>query len=187
MKKGKLFVCSGPSGVGKGTLITRILKNDNLNLNLSISATTREKRDGEVDKKDYFFITKEKFVDYIKNHKLLEHSDHFENYYGTPVDFVDKQLDKGNNVLLEIEVHGADQVFAKRRDAIFIFLVPPSLKELEKRIRERGTESEEKIQMRLTRAAMEMADEDKYDYVIENDDLDKAEEEFIKIINKESN
>ena len=185
MKKGKLFVFSGPSGVGKGTLVNRILKYKNLNLVLSISMTTRNKRFKEIHGEHYFFISKNEFIELTKQDKLLEYSNHFENYYGTPQEYVDATLNSGKNILLEIETTGAMQVMAKRQDAISIFLLPPNIKELEKRIRSRGTEMEEKIQTRLNRATLEMNYKTDYKYILINENIDSTEKKLVRIIKKE--
>ncbi len=184
-KKGKLFIISGPSGVGKGTLANKIIDYQELNISLSISATTRKKREKEINGEHYFFISKKDFLNMIKKQELLEHNNHFENYYGTPKKFIDNQLKKGKNILLEIDVNGALQVMESTEDVISIFISPPSLEELKSRIQKRGTESEEKILERISRYELEISQIKKYNYSIVNDSLSKAEEELVNIISKE--
>ncbi len=184
MKKGLLIILSGPSGVGKGTIREYLMKDDTVNLKYSISMTTRSPREGEVNGRDYFFVTHEEFLDALKNHKLLEHAKFVDNYYGTPKDYVEKLRNEGKNILLEIETKGAKQVIDKMHsdDEISIFLVPPSLEELEKRIRGRKTESDEVIKKRLAKAKRELKKEVLYDYVVVNDTPKNAAERIIQII-----
>lgn len=179
-KKGKLFVISGPSGAGKGTLREKAL-NDIKNLVYSISCTTRKPREGEVDGVQYRFITHEKFKEDIAKNLFLEYAHVHADFYGTLKADVIKELDAGNDVLLEIDVQGALQVREKIPDAILIFIAPPSIQELEKRLRDRHTESEEALKLRLSNAAKELALKDKYDYVVINDDLERASDELRKI------
>ncbi len=184
-KKGKLFIISGPSGVGKGTLANKIVDHQELNISLSISATTRDKRTNELEGQHYFFVTKKEFLNMIKNKELLEYNNHFENYYGTPKDFIDKELKSGKNILLEIDVNGALKVMESTKDVVSIFISPPSLEELKNRIQKRGTETEEKILKRISRYELETSEIKKYNYSIVNDSLKKAEEELMNIISKE--
>ncbi len=156
MHKGLLIILSGPSGVGKGTIRKYFEKDERLNLAYSTSMTTRKPRDGEVDGKDYFFTSKENFQEAIKKGELLEYAEFVGNFYGTPLSEVERLRNEGKNVLLEIEVQGALQVQEKCPDAISIFIIPPSMEELEKRIRGRKSEPEEIIQQRLSKAANEM-------------------------------
>ncbi len=178
MGKGRLFVLSGPSGCGKGT-VCKLLLERNENLKLSISATTREQRVGEIDGETYFYISKQQFEEMIKNDQLLEYNQGYSgNYYGTPKKYVFEQLDKGYDVILEIEMNGAQNVKNEYPECISIFLSPPSLEELLKRLRGRGRESEELIQERFLLAKEEILRVDEYKYAVTNDNLD----ETVKII-----
>lgn len=179
-KKGRLFIISGPSGAGKGTLREKAL-DDIKNLVYSISCTTRKPREGEVDGVQYRFITHEKFKEDIAKNLFLEYAHVHADFYGTLKADVINELDAGNDVLLEIDVQGALQVREKIPDAILIFIAPPSIQELEKRLRDRHTESEEALKLRLSNAAKELALKDKYDYVVINDDLERASDELRKI------
>lgn len=180
-----LIVLSGPSGVGKGTIAKQIV-NRNKNVSLSVSCTTRKPRNGEIDGKDYFFIEKEEFLSKIENDGFLEFSNHFENYYGTPKDFVlEKLLSK--DVLLEIDVNGGLNVKKSYPDAVLIMITPPSIEELENRLVKRNTESIEKIKLRMQRIDYELDKSDLYDYTVVNNDLSKAIAQVEKIINKEKN
>lgn len=184
MKKGILIVFSGPSGVGKGTVLKKFIDNPELNLAYSISMTTREKRVNEVEGVNYFFVSKERFKEAIDNNELLEYASFVNNFYGTPKSYVSKLLDEGKNVILEIEVQGALQVMEKIKDCLSIFLAPPSMEELECRIRGRKTECEEVVVERLKKARHEMSLVDKYDYVVCNDDIDKAAKIISSIVKK---
>lgn len=181
-EKGLLIVLSGPSGVGKGTVRKAIFSQPDVNFEYSISITTRPPREGEVDGVDYFFKTREEFEELIKQGKLLEYAEFVGNYYGTPVDYVQETLDKGKDVFLEIEVQGARQVREKFPDGLFIFLMPPSLSELKKRIETRGTESEDVINSRLSVAKEEIEMMHLYDYVVENDEIELACERIKAIV-----
>ena len=184
-KRGLLIIMSGPSGVGKGTVRKEIMKDDSLNLFYSVSMTTRSPRVGEEDGKDYYFVSKEEFQRNIDNDNLLEWAEFVGNRYGTPKDKVNEKRDQGLNVLLEIEVNGTAQVLEKLKDdegVISIFLVPPSLEELEARIRGRQTETEEVIQSRLKKAATELPLKDRYQYVVVNNTVEQAAEDIKKII-----
>ena len=150
--KGLLIVLSGPSGVGKGTILKKFVNDPSLKLAFSISMTTRAKREGEEEGVNYYYVTKERFQEAIDNGELLEHAEFVGNCYGTPLKEVERLRNEGKNVLLEIEVQGAQQVMAKAKDALTIFIVPPSMEELEKRIRGRGTESNDVIESRLAKA-----------------------------------
>ncbi len=172
-KRGKLYVISGPSGVGKGTLVSKLLELRD-DVALSVSATTRSPRPGEVDGKNYFFLTKEKFKDLIDADGFIEWAEYASNFYGTPLDFVEEQLAAGKNVILEIEVQGAFQVKEKLPDATLIFIEPPSMDELERRIIGRGTESEDVIESRMRTARVEMERKMEYDITVMNDDVDSA-------------
>lgn len=181
MKKGLLIILSGPSGVGKGTIRKYFQDDPQLKLAYSTSMTTRKPRNGEVDGKDYFFVDEDTFLKAIDNGEMLEYANFVGNYYGTPLSAVESLRNQGLNVLLEIEVQGALQVQSKCPDAISIFIVPPSFEELERRIRGRGSEPEEVIQQRLSKAADEMKLVGKYKYVVCNDDP-KLAADLIKTI-----
>ena len=187
MKKGLLIVYSGLSGVGKGTILQKLMPMEDLNLAYSVSMTTRAKREGEVDGQSYFFVSKERFKEAILNGELLEHARFVENDYGTPKDYVEKMRNEGKNVILEIEIRGAKQVLEKCPDALSIYIVPPTMEELERRIRERNTEDEDTIMKRIAKARREMQEIDFYEHVVCNDDLDKATQEIRDIILKEMN
>lgn len=184
--KGVLFVFSGPSGVGKGTIKKRLLEEFSGQVVDSISATTREPREGEANGREYFFISRQDFENRVANNQFLEYAQFSGNAYGTPRDYVFSHIDQGVDVILEIEVQGAAQVRSRVRDCVSIFVLPPSFEELERRLRERGTESEEKIQRRLETAKREIPCAKDYDYRIVNDDLDKAYEELRAIYLKET-
>jgi len=178
---GTLFVMSGASGVGKDTIRHAALP-DMENIYFSISATTREKRAGETHGKQYFFHSKEDFEDMLKNDGLLEHADYVGDYYGTPSKPVKEALARGEDVLLELELVGARQVKEKMPEAIMIFIAPPNIVELERRLRGRGTDSEEKIQKRLARAREEIKAVKEFDFVVVNDMLTTAVRDFSSII-----
>lgn len=182
VKKGLLIILSGPSGVGKGTVRQELFKDESLNLAYSISMTTRKPRPTEQDGIDYFFVSEEDFQEKIEKSELLEYAKFVGNYYGTPKFYVEKLLNEGKNVVLEIEVQGALQVMASCPQALTIFLVPPSFEELERRIRGRRTEAEEVVKERLDKARKEIATKDEYKYVVENDDVLAAKEQIAKII-----
>lgn len=181
MSKGLLIVLSGPSGVGKGTVLKELMKDESLKLAFSISMTTREKREGEEDGVSYFFVTRDEFEQAVKEGKMLEYAEFVGNYYGTPREYVEKLRNEGMNVVLEIEVQGCMQVREKEPDALTIFIVPPSMEELESRIRGRKTEAEEIIQQRLAKAEAEMEMLNKYKYVVCNDDV-KLAADIISVI-----
>ena len=180
-----LIVLSGPSGVGKGTIAKKLIAR-NPNLSLSISCTTRSPRNGEVNGREYFFIEKSAFKKKIEEEGFLEYSNHFENYYGTPKDFVMEQL-KEKDVLLEIDVNGGLEVKKSCPDALLIMIAPPSLEEVEKRLIKRSTESIEEIKLRMQRIDYELEKSNLYDYTVINDKLDQAIIDVEKIINKEKN
>lgn len=173
-KKGVLFVYSGPSGVGKGTIVEKLFQEFGGEIVFSVSATTRAPREGEVDGKNYFFITKQEFEKRLANNDFLEHAVYAENYYGTPRSYVLNLLEKGINVLLEIEVQGAMQVRKSMPSSVSVFILPPSYEELENRLRGRGTETNDVIERRLAAARGELEYASQYDYQIVNDDLDEA-------------
>lgn len=182
MNKGLLIIMSGPSGVGKGTIRNKLFEKNDLNLFYSVSMTTRKPRPGEVDGSDYYFVTREEFDKNIASGNLLEWAEFVGNRYGTPKDKVEKMREEGKNVLLEIEVNGTSQVLQKVDDVISIFILPPSLKELENRIRGRSTETEEVIQERLAKATKELDFQKQYKFKVINDDIDRAVEEVRNII-----
>lgn len=182
-QRGVLAVISGPSGVGKGTIVSLLLQR-NGSTALSVSCTTRAPREGEVDGKNYFFISREKFLNMIEEGGFLEYSEHFDNLYGTPRFFVEEKLKTGD-VILEIEVDGALNVKKVYPDAVLIMVAPPSREELVKRLKGRGTEAEEVILKRLARADYELSMSDKYDYVVINDDLEQAVEKINQIMESE--
>lgn len=184
--QGVLLVLSGPSGAGKGTICEQ-LRNKRKKLAYSVSATTRAPRKGEVDGRDYFFVTIEKFKEMIANNELLEYAEIYGNYYGTPRSYVMSILDEGRDVVLEIDPQGALQVKESFPDAVFVFVVPPSLDELSKRIYKRGTDSEEVIKRRLSAATSELAYASKYDYIVVNDEVEKATNKVSNIIDAERN
>ncbi len=177
----KLIIITGPSGVGKGTVVKELLDR-NKDIWLSISATTRNPRIGEKDSENYYFISDEKFKDMIDKKEFLEWAQFAGNYYGTPLLTVNEKIEKGFIVLLEIEVEGAKQIKEKFPEALSIFLLPPSKTELEKRIRNRGTEKEEAIDRRLSRADYEISLSDEFDFVLTNHDVDETVKEVFKII-----
>ena len=179
--KGKLIVLSGPSGAGKSTVAFKAMEGRD-DLCFSTSVTTRQPRPGEVDGREYFFIQPQEFIRMIDNDELLEHAQYVSNFYGTPRKYVEEMLESGKNVLLDIEVQGARQVMEKMPEAVMIFFVPPSLEELERRLVGRGTDSPEVIRSRLERARQEYKEADFYDYIIVNDDVDRAAAELSAII-----
>lgn len=184
MGRGLLIILSGPSGVGKGTVRREIMKDESLNLVYSISMTTRSPRNMEADGVDYYFVSKEEFQKRIDQDDFLEWCEFVGNRYGTPRSIVEKLRDEGKNVFLEIETNGANQVMSKIQDnnVVSIFLVPPSLKSLEERIRKRKSETDKVILERLNKGRREMELKDNYDYVVVNDRVDKAAKEIVKII-----
>ena len=183
-KKGLLVVYSGFSGVGKGTIMKEMLKREET-FRLSVSATTRAPRPGEVDGREYYFITKEKFLEMIEKDEFLEYAQYADNYYGTPKKAVEDMLNKGYNVFLEIEVQGGVQIMEKCPDCLSIFIVPPSLEVLEQRLRGRGTETEEVIEKRMKAALVEQEYTSRYDFVVENDIVEKTVDDIINIVKKE--
>ena len=181
-EKGLLIVLSGPSGVGKGTVRKAIFSQPDMKFEYSISCTTRQPREGEVNGVDYFFKNREQFEEMIANDQLLEYAEFVGNYYGTPVDYVKQTLESGKDVFLEIEIQGARQVREKFPDGLFIFLAPPSLAELKNRITTRGTETEDVINNRMTVAKEEIEMMHLYDYVVENDKIENAVEKINAIV-----
>ena len=183
-KQGLLIVISAPSGAGKGTIINGMLEKNN-NLWLSVSATSRPMRTNDVEGKTYYFYTKEEFIKKIKEDYFLEYAIYANNYYGTPKKYIQEHLDKGEDVILEIEIQGAMQIKKLIPEALFVFIMPPSLKELKQRLVGRGTDSKEKILERFKIAYREMNEVTKYNYVVINDEIEEATEKVLSIIKAE--
>lgn len=184
MKKGIIISVSGPSGVGKGTVIEK-LRSINPEFGFSVSATTREAREGEVEGESYFFKTKEEFEKMLANDEIVEYDEYVGNYYGTPAVPLAMMCDEGVDVLLDLTIPGSlilKEMFGDQ--AVTVFLNPPSYEELEKRLMGRGTEAEDVVKQRLAHAEEEMAEADKFDYIVVNDDLDTAVKEIMAIIDK---
>lgn len=184
MANGLLIVISGPSGVGKGTVCKRLLS-QNSNISLSVSATTRQARPGEIDKVSYYFITKEEFEEMVERGEFLEYAYVHGNYYGTPKKYVLDKVKSGQDVLLEIDIQGALKVKEIYPDGVFIFIMPPSMEELKKRIINRGTETEEAIAKRFEAAYKEIEYVFKYDYAVLNDEVENAVKKIESIIDAE--
>ncbi len=182
MSKGKLFIISGASGVGKSTVLKKVMAERN-DLAFSVSATTRGPRPGEVEGESYYFVTKECFQDMVAQDAFLEYDDHMGNCYGTPKSEVENKLRYGH-VILDIEPNGAFAVRAKRPDAVLIFIAPPSLAELEQRLRGRGDTSQEQMKLRLARAGWEMEQSKTYDYIVTNDQVEACAEKILNIISQ---
>ncbi len=180
MSKGKLFVISGASGVGKSTVLKRVME-QRADLRFSVSATTRAPRPGEVEGESYYFVTKAHFLEMIEKDEFLEYDAHMENYYGTPAAQLEEKL-KAGSVILDIEPNGAFQVLAKRPDATLIFIAPPSLEELERRLRSRGDTPEEQIRIRQDRVKWEMEQSARYNYTVINDQVEACADRILKII-----
>jgi len=183
MEKGKFIVISGPSGVGKGTICNKLM--NEVNAWYSVSTTTREAREGEVDGVNYYFVSKEEFEEKIKNNEFLEYNIYNGNYYGTSKEKVVEKLNQGINVFSEIDVNGGKNIKEIFSDAVLIYIAPPSMEELRNRLIGRGTDSEEVINNRLEIAKEEMKEAKYYDYIVVNDDLEKATNEVKDIILKE--
>lgn len=184
MSKGKIILVSGPSGVGKKTILDGVTINNEFDLLYSISYTTRPKREHEEHGKDYFFVSEEEFLNCIANNEFIEYVKFCEYYYGTPKSYVNKLLEEGKNVLLEIEVEGAKKVLEEFDHSIVVsfFIVPPSIEVLEQRLISRNTETKEVIAKRIAKATQEIKEKDMYQYIIVNDDVKTAQEEIRKII-----
>ncbi|MBQ1339025.1 MAG: guanylate kinase [Ruminococcus sp.] len=183
MSKGRLIVFSAPSGCGKGTMLAEILKDENYCV--SVSATTRSPREGEVDGVNYYFMSKGDFLQRVADSEFLEYAEYCDNYYGTLMSEVDGKLNEGKNVILEIEVQGAQKIREKRPDALMIFILPPSVSELRRRLKKRGTETDEVIEQRVSQAAREIKVASKYDYAIVNDALEDAISDFFAVMRAE--
>ena len=183
--RGLLIVLSGPSGVGKGTVRAAVFANNQFQYVYSVSATTRAQRPGEVDGKDYYFVSREEFETMIQNEDLLEYAEYVGNYYGTPIQKIEENLAAGHDVFLEIEVQGAMKVKERMPEGIFIFLAPPNLEELESRITGRGTDAAHVIQERMATAKEEIELMQHYDYVVVNDQVQHAVDKINAIIQSE--
>ena len=184
MAKGILFIVSAPAGCGKDTILEQALSR-NINLHYSVSATTRAMRPGEVDGVSYHFKTHEQFEEMIAKNELLEHTEYCGNYYGTPRQTVEEMLENGKNTVLKIEIEGAANVKKLFPEAVLIFILPPSMQELERRLRNRGTEDEPTIQKRLEQAKTELSYAKNYDYAITNSDVEKAVDDLIAVVTAE--
>ncbi len=185
MNKGKVLILSGPSGVGKGTVVNKLLETSD-NVTLSISATTRKPRENEIDGVHYFYISREDFEEKIKNNELLEYNLYNGNYYGTLKSYVESLQAEGKHVILEIDVNGGRQIKQRTPDAITVFMTAPSDEEVERRLRSRGTETEEVILKRLEIAKKEkkQAEDDNYDFFVCNDTVESAVQRLLDILNK---
>ena len=184
MSQGKLFVFSGASGVGKSTVLSQVMGRRE-DLRFSVSATTRAPRPGEQDGVNYYFVSKEQFLDMIEKNEFLEYDAHMDNYYGTPKGQLEEKLKVGH-VVLDIEPNGAFAVRKARPDAVLIFIAPPSMEELERRLRSRGDTPEEQIKLRLARAQWEMEQSEQYNYVVNNDRVETCADRILNIIAQEA-
>ena len=184
MKRGKTFIVSGPSGVGKSTVLKALLERRSA-VYFSVSATTREMRPGEEDGVHYHFLEVDTFRQWIARGEFLEYAEYVGNFYGTPKRYVDEAMDRGEDVILDIEIQGAIQVKSKRPETVSIFIAPPSWTELERRLTERGTDSPDKVQKRLLRAKVEFQTAHTYDYFVINDNVDNAVRELEAIMTAE--
>ena len=182
MSKGRLFVISGASGVGKSTVLSEVMA-ARTDLRFSVSATTRAPRPGEQDGVNYYFVTKAKFQEMIQQDAFVEYDAHMDNFYGTPKAQLEEKL-KDGSVILDIEPNGAFAVRKTRPDAVLIFIAPPSLEELEKRLRSRGDTSQDQIRLRLDRAGWEMEQSKQYDYIVVNDQVQTCAQKILHIIAK---
>ncbi len=180
MSKGKLFIISGASGVGKSTVLSHVMAARD-DLRFSVSATTRTPRPGEVEGESYYFVTKEKFLNMIDHNEFVEYDAHMDNYYGTPEAQLNEKLETGS-VILDIEPNGAFNVRNRRSDAVLIFIAPPSMEELQRRLVGRGDTSPEQVKIRQDRALWEMEQSSKYDYVVVNDQVEACADRILKII-----
>jgi len=180
-KRGQVIVISGPSGVGKGTILKGAMEADKT-LAFSVSATTRGPRPGELDGKDYFFVSRERFEEMIAQGELLEHAEYGGNLYGTPRAALEQRLDEGVDVVLDIEIQGARQVMKSFPEALFIFILPPDFETLKKRLTGRGTETPEKVALRLETAKRELGCFNEFEYIIVNDRIEDAVDDFLAIV-----
>lgn len=187
MNKGQLIVVSGPSGSGKDTVICKAMKKMGDKAFLSVSMTTRQKRGNEKDGVDYYFVSKDEFESHIHNGDMLEYAQYGSNYYGTPIAPIKERMNNGETVFLNIEVQGGASIRKLMPEAVQIFIIPPSMKELERRLRKRATEDEEAIRKRMLIAESEISRACEYDYIVINDDLDDAVKELLDIINGQKN
>lgn len=185
-QRGILVVVSGFSGAGKGTLMKELLKRYD-NYALSISATTRDPREGETDGKEYFFVSKDRFQQMIGDNELIEYAQYVNHYYGTPRDYVEQQMASGRDVILEIEIQGALKVKKRFPDTLLLFVTPPSAQELKRRLVGRATETIEVINARLRRAAEEASGMEAYDYLLINDEIDRCVEQMHRLIQLQHN
>ena len=181
MRRGKTFIICGPSGVGKGTVVAKLLASDPT-LYFSVSATTRDPRPGEIDGKHYHFLSREQFSQWVEEDAFLEHAEFVGNSYGTPKKFIDRAMEQGRDVILDIEIQGAEQVHKKRPDVVRIYVAPPSWEELERRLIGRGTEDMEKVKSRLARGKEEFLVAKDFDYFVINDTVDRAVDEISAIM-----
>ncbi len=183
--RGQLIVISGPSGCGKGSVIEKLLESTDLNLWLSLSTTSRQIRDNDIPGKTYNFVTKEEFEKKIEEDYFLEYAEYSGNYYGTPKSTIEEKLENGIDVILEIEIQGALKIKEIRKDALFIFILPPSMRELKRRLEGRNTETKEKILKRFKTAYREINEVTKYNYVVINDEMEEASKKINSIIEAE--
>jgi guanylate kinase len=184
-KKGKLIVVSGPSGAGKTTIINNFLKKrSGENFKFSVSATTRPKRAGEVDGRDYFFLTREEFLEKLKRGEFLEHVEHLGNLYGTPRGEVEEYLERGANVILDIDERGAAQIMEWTREGLFVYIMPPSMEILSERLANRRTEDEESFRLRINAAQEQVLERGKYDQIIVNRDVEESAQVFGKMVDE---
>ena len=185
MSKGLLIIISGPSGAGKGTVCKELMSMQLPELEVSVSATTRKPRTGEIEGISYFFKSKEEFIEMINHDAFIEYAQVYDNYYGTPKSVVQDKLDNGKDVILEIDIQGAMQVKKNNPEGVFVFIMPPSFEELKHRITSRGTESQQDILKRLHEAYKEVCSSRNYDYIVINDDVHAAAEKVRSIITAE--
>lgn len=181
---GRLFIISAPSGTGKSTVIQKIMEMRS-DLYFSVSATTRPPRAGEINGSSYLFMSHDRFLGLIRQNELLEYAEYIGNYYGTPKKPIIEHINRGNDIILDIDVQGCKQVKKVMPEAVTIFLIPPSLEELERRLRSRGTDADEKILKRLIRAKDELSEKGSYDYIVVNDSVEKAAAEIISIMDRQ--